>query len=49
MLGGGKHRGVVCSTVAELEGVLPLVKEGVLDEVRQYPELCSKRLSWMLD
>lgn len=33
MLGGGKHRGVVCSTLAELEGLTTLVKEGVLDEV----------------
>lgn len=33
MLGGGKHRSIVASTVCEIEGVLPLVEEGILDEV----------------
>lgn len=33
MLGGGLHRKVVASTLPEIRGVLPLVKEGLLDEV----------------
>lgn len=33
MLGDGKYRGIVCSTLPEIIGALPLVKEGVLDEV----------------
>ncbi|KAL2753480.1 hypothetical protein ACRALDRAFT_2126225 [Sodiomyces alcalophilus JCM 7366] len=32
MLGGGKHRKIVGSTVADIEGLLPLVQEGILDE-----------------
>ncbi|KAL4867616.1 hypothetical protein BDV12DRAFT_118008 [Aspergillus spectabilis] len=32
MLGNGQHRKLVASTLAEIEGTLPLVKEGVLDE-----------------
>ncbi|ROT40491.1 hypothetical protein SODALDRAFT_97330 [Sodiomyces alkalinus F11] len=32
MLGGGKHRKIVASTVADIEGLLPLVEEGILDE-----------------
>ncbi|KAK6812625.1 hypothetical protein RU639_011670 [Aspergillus parasiticus] len=32
MLEGGKHRKIVASTVCEIEGALPLVTEGVLDE-----------------
>ncbi|KAF2008967.1 hypothetical protein BU24DRAFT_88891 [Aaosphaeria arxii CBS 175.79] len=32
MLKGGKYRKVVCSTVPEIAGSLPLVKEGLLDE-----------------
>ncbi|KAI1847167.1 hypothetical protein JX266_006707 [Neoarthrinium moseri] len=32
MLGEGKHRAVVASTLAEIRGVLPLAKEGLLDE-----------------
>ncbi|KAL4875474.1 putative serine dehydratase domain-containing protein [Aspergillus karnatakaensis] len=32
MLGNGLHRKLVASTLAEIEGALPLVKEGVLDE-----------------
>ncbi|KAE8142994.1 putative serine dehydratase domain-containing protein [Aspergillus pseudotamarii] len=32
MLDGGKHRKIVASTVCEIEGALPLVTEGVLDE-----------------
>lgn len=35
MLGNGTHRRIVASTLAEIRGVLPLVKEGVLDEVGQ--------------
>lgn len=33
MLAGGKFRGIVASTLPEIEGALPLVKEGLLDEV----------------
>lgn len=37
MLGGGAvHRKIVASTLREIRGVLPLVKEGVLDEVSEY-------------
>lgn len=37
MLSGGKYRSIVASTLAEIRGVLPLVKEGLLDEVRISP------------
>ena len=33
MMLGGKFRKIVCSTVPEIVGSLPLVKEGLLDEV----------------
>jgi hypothetical protein len=33
MLDGGNHRKIVASTVCEIEGALPLVDEGILDEV----------------
>ncbi|KAI5456954.1 putative serine dehydratase domain-containing protein [Mariannaea sp. PMI_226] len=32
MLAGGKYRSIVASTVAEINGAIPLVKEGILDE-----------------
>jgi hypothetical protein len=34
MLAGGKYRGIVASTIPEIQGALPLVKEGILEEVR---------------
>lgn len=33
MLAGGKYRSIIASTLAEIRGALPLVKEGILDEV----------------
>lgn len=33
MLANGKYRSIVASTLAEIRGALPLVKEGLLDEV----------------
>ncbi|KAH6962467.1 putative serine dehydratase domain-containing protein [Ilyonectria sp. MPI-CAGE-AT-0026] len=33
MLAGGKYRGIIASTLPEIEGCIPLVKEGLLDEV----------------
>ena len=33
MLDRGKHRSIVASTICEIEGALPLVTEGMLDEV----------------
>lgn len=45
MLEGGKHRKIVASTVCEIEGALPLVAEGVLDEVRiLYVPNCTAEL-----
>ncbi|KAH7171284.1 putative serine dehydratase domain-containing protein [Dactylonectria macrodidyma] len=32
MLAGGKYRSIIASTLAEIRGALPLVKEGILDE-----------------
>ncbi|CAG9944310.1 unnamed protein product [Clonostachys rosea f. rosea IK726] len=32
MLAGGKYRSIVASTLCEIHGALPLVKEGILDE-----------------
>jgi D-serine ammonia-lyase len=32
MLSGGRFRGIIASTLPEIEGSLPLVKEGLLDE-----------------
>jgi hypothetical protein len=34
MMLSNKFRGIVASTIAEIRGVLPLVDEGLLDEVR---------------
>ncbi|KAF6817832.1 alanine racemase [Colletotrichum sojae] len=33
MLGNGKHRKTVASTLSEIRGLLPLAKEGILDEI----------------
>lgn len=33
MLGEGKYRGIIASTLAEICGVLPLARNGLLDEV----------------
>ena len=33
MLAAGKYRSVVASTVTEIKGCLPLVEEGILDQV----------------
>lgn len=33
MLGEGKYKSIVASTLAEIRGVLPLVEEDVLEEV----------------
>lgn len=33
MLANGKYRNIIASTLPEIKGVLPLVKEGILDEV----------------
>ncbi|KAF5000158.1 hypothetical protein FGRMN_1972 [Fusarium graminum] len=32
MLAGGKYRGIVASTIPEIQGALPLVEEGILEE-----------------
>ncbi|CAI6101487.1 unnamed protein product [Clonostachys chloroleuca] len=32
MLGEGKYRSIIASTIAEIRGALPLVQEGILDE-----------------
>ncbi|KAF5003450.1 hypothetical protein FDECE_10000 [Fusarium decemcellulare] len=32
MLAGGKYRGIIASTIPEIQGSLPLVKEGILEE-----------------
>lgn len=37
MLRHGKNRKIIASTIPEIEGALPLVKEGLLDEVRIVP------------
>lgn len=36
MLGEGKYRSIIASTIAEIRGALPLVQEGILDEVILY-------------
>lgn len=36
MLEGGKHRRIVASTLPEIIGALPLVREGLLDEVSSF-------------
>ncbi|VUC24535.1 unnamed protein product [Clonostachys rosea] len=33
MLAGGKYRSIIASTICEIRGCIPLVKEGLLDEV----------------
>lgn len=40
MLGDGKHKKIVASTLAEIRGVLPLVEEGVLEEVSNIGYIC---------
>jgi hypothetical protein len=37
MLAGGKYRSIVASTLPEIRGALPLVEEGILDEVTTAP------------
>ncbi|KAJ3519678.1 hypothetical protein NM208_g14026 [Fusarium decemcellulare] len=32
MLAGGKYKGIIASTIPEIQGSLPLVKEGILEE-----------------
>lgn len=34
MLAGGKYKGMIASTIPEIKGALPLVKEGLVEEVR---------------
>lgn len=36
MLLGKRHKKIVASTVAEIRGSLPLVREGLLEEVRKH-------------
>lgn len=33
MMADGKYRGIIASTIPEIKGALPLVKEGILEEV----------------
>lgn len=33
MIAGGKHRSIIASTICEIRSCLPLVKEGLLDEI----------------
>lgn len=33
MLGNGRYKKIVASTLCEIRGCLPLVKEGILEEV----------------
>ncbi|ETS76930.1 hypothetical protein PFICI_10804 [Pestalotiopsis fici W106-1] len=47
MLGNGKYRSVVASTLAEIRGLLPLVKEGQLDELDALRQ--SLRITLMVD
>lgn len=35
MLGYGTHKKIVVSTLCEIRGALPLVEEGILDEVSE--------------
>jgi len=34
MLGNGRHRRIVASTLCEIRGAIALAQEGILDEVR---------------
>jgi hypothetical protein len=34
MMADGKYRGIIASTIPEIQGALPLVKEGILESVR---------------
>lgn len=33
MMADGKYRGIIASTIPEIQGALPLAKEGILEEV----------------
>jgi D-serine ammonia-lyase len=33
MMADGKYRGIIASTIPEIRGALPLIKEGILEEV----------------
>lgn len=33
MLGGGKHKAAMVSSISEIYGIMPLVKEGLIDDV----------------
>lgn len=37
MLAGGKYKGMIASTIPEIKGALPLVEEGLVEEVRLFP------------
>lgn len=39
MLQNGLHRKIVASTLAEIRGAIPLVEEGILDEVGSWLHL----------
>lgn len=45
MLGNGKYRKIVASTIPEIEGLLPLVAEGLLDEVSLDVVIIHKHLN----
>ena len=47
MLGG--HRQIVASTLAEIRGVLPLVKEDVLYEVSRMHAVGKEKLQVLID
>jgi hypothetical protein len=33
MIAGGKYKGMIASTIPEIKGALPLVEEGLVEEV----------------
>lgn len=42
MLGNGLHKGIVASTVSEIRGAIPLVEEGLLDQVSAADHVTSR-------
>jgi D-serine deaminase-like pyridoxal phosphate-dependent protein len=49
MLGNGRHRRAIASTLCEIEGLLPLVEEGTLDECLYGVPVCASALPRLAD
>lgn len=44
-MGDGRYNGIIASTVAEIRGALPLVTEGILQEVIHHSTILWRKLT----